>query len=473
VKRPNFFIFMLDTQRHVNMSCYGYHRPTTPNIDRIGAEGVVFENHFTNSVWSLPSQTSLFTGKYLSGHGCGVCYQFLEDGIPTLAEALNDTGYLTAAINPNPWVQQDSGNCGRGFQEYLNPRKMEDVPPYTKKEAGESYGPSWKLVGLVEKWLDDHKDDKRPWLLFVLTAEPHMKYWAPQPFRKRFLLPGVDDEYAGKIPQNQFSGTAGEVVLSEKEWEIVRSLRDGATACVDDRIGRIYDNMRKRGILDDTVFIVTSDHGDTQGEHGFHTAHCQTAIWDTLLHTPLVIRYPDGFPGGVRVEHIVQTVDVMPTLLEMAGVTDENVWNEMHGKSLLQTVKGKPIREFAVAETQKPLEPFHWIMREHPGYDIRVFNRHLKCARTLEWKYIWASDGQDHLYHVAVDPDEQKNLIREKKEIADELRLKLENFLLSIDRRDFGDCLKLTGHVKVDPDIARRLQAWGLYRRIIGAPRQE
>ena len=107
---------MIDTARARNMDCYGYHRPTTPCISRIAGEGALFENHFVNSPWSLPSQTSFMTGQQTCGHGCSVQYQFLEPGIPTLAEVLNRHGYYTAAIQGNPWVQQDEGDCMRGFK---------------------------------------------------------------------------------------------------------------------------------------------------------------------------------------------------------------------------------------------------------------------------------------------------------------------------------------------------------------------
>ncbi|HUS81319.1 MAG TPA: sulfatase, partial [Armatimonadota bacterium] len=281
MKRPNIFIYMMDTQRSANMSCYGYRRQTSPSIDAIAADGCLFENHFTNSMWSLPSQASLFTGKYLCGHGCGDQYQFMEDDFPTLAEALSGAGYLTGAIQPNPWVQQDSGNVGRGFTEWINPRDAEAVPPYTPEEADGSFVPAWKNVGLIEKWLDDHAGDDRPWLLFALSSEPHMKYAPPEPWLSEFLEPGISPEDALAIPQSQFSGTAGEIVLTADQWAVVRSLRDGATASVDHAIGEIYRNFAGRGLLDNTLFVVTSDHGDSQGEHGFHTAHCQTALWDT------------------------------------------------------------------------------------------------------------------------------------------------------------------------------------------------
>jgi len=478
MKRPNIFVYMIDTARQRNMSCYGYHRPTAPNIARIAEEGAIFDNHFVVAPWSLPSQTSFFTGKHMCGHGCGDRYQFLEPGIPTLAEALNRHGYHTAAMQPNPWVQQDEGNCMRGFTEFINPGKapgtgkpLKAVPPYVPVGGESDAGMCWKMAGWVEEWLERNADREEPWMLFVLTGETHMKCWPPRKYREQFLPPGFPDEEAERVPQRQFQGTAGLDRLTAEQWEIVRCLRDGAMAYVDNAIGEIFDNMRKRGVLDDTIFIVTSDHGDSHGEHGFHTAHCQVALWDTMLHTPLVIRYPGRIPADTRVEHLAANVDVMPTLLEMAGIDDEEANEHMHGHSLLKAIDGEPVHDFVMAELQKALEPMHWIPCEIPNFDYRVFNRHMKSARTMEWKYTWSSDAAlDGLYHVATDPDEQKNVMSERPEVAEELRVKMENLLLSLDHRDFGDGLKHTGHVKVDPEIEKRLIAWGIYRRVIGAP---
>ena len=230
------------------------------------------------------------------------------------------------------------------------------------------------------------------------------------------------------------------------------------------------------GIVKET----TAKHGLEPLLFGGESALVET---DGFAHTPVSVealhvrsitaRRQGLFEGGQRVKHLVQTVDFMPTALELAGVEDEDIWSHMHGKSLTRALGDEPVREFALAELQKPLEPFHWVKREHPHVDIRQWNRHLKSARTHEWKYIWASDGRDELYHVAEDPDEQKNLIAERPEVAADLYEKMEDLLLSLDRRDYGDCLKLTGHVTVDPDVAARLEAWGLYRRVIGANRKE
>jgi len=479
MKRPNIFVYMIDTARSDNMSCYGYHRPTTPQISRIAEEGAIFDNHFVVGPWSLPSQVSFMTGKHTCGHGCDTAYQFLEPGIPTLAEVLNRHGYYTAAIQSNPWVQQDEGDCMRGFTDFTRPGAwsgkggLPPVPPYVPVEGESDTGICWKMVGWVEDWLNRNAQREEPWMLFVLTGETHMKCWPPLKYRKQFLPEGFPDDKAKAVPQSQFLGTAGVVTMTAADWEIVRCLRDGAMAYVDNAIGEILNNMRKRGILDDTIFIVTSDHGDTHGEHGHHTAHCQTALWDTMLHTPLIMRYPARIPAATRVPHLAANVDVMPTLLELCGIDDEEAKRHIQGHSLLKAIDGQPVRDFVMAEVAKALEPMHLTWREHPNrdqFDYRIYNRFLKAARTLEWKYIWTSDMRDELYHVATDAAEQTNVIAQHPDVARDLKLKMENLLLSLDHRDYGDRLKHTGHVKVDPEIERRLKAWGILREVIGAP---
>lgn len=115
-KKPNVLIFMMDTQGARNMHCYGYRRPTTPNIDRIAAEGALFENHFVTAPWTLPVHASLFTGRYESGHGAGAAHEWLEPGLPQMAEVFNRSGYKSVAFNNNPWAIDDiEQSAGTGF----------------------------------------------------------------------------------------------------------------------------------------------------------------------------------------------------------------------------------------------------------------------------------------------------------------------------------------------------------------------
>ena len=474
MQKPNFLIFMMDTQRARNMSCYGYHRQTTPSIDKIAEEGVFFENHFTPGVWTVPTHASLFTGQYIHGHGCDVGHEYLEDDFPTMAEVFNRHGYHTAGICVNGWVEQEKTCIARGFTEWHLSGPMEAVPPFVydddpdKKDNG-----SWKTVGLVRKWLDEHVGGDPPFVLFVNCAEPHMKYWPPEPFRSKFLLPGTDQDYAKELPQKQFEGTAGQVLNSPDDWQIIKSLRDGETATLDHRMGLIFDYMREQGMLDSTVLMITGDHGDSTGEHGAHTAHCQCAVWDTTLHTPLIIRYPERFPAGKRVRELVQSVDIFPTMMDLAGIEDEAAEEDIQGKSLIPTLDGQAIREFAMAECTKPLEPWTLIpprIGDHP-WDPRDINASWKCARTLEYKYHWSSRGDDRLYHVGVDIDEQQNIIGPKPEIAAELKQKLEDLLLSLTHRDYGDYLNTVHLHHASREVIDRLKAWGLMRDVIGQRR--
>jgi arylsulfatase A-like enzyme len=358
----------------------------------------------------------------------------MEDDFPTLAEVLNDHGYITAGFSNNGWVETEKTRVARGFAEYTLARLAKPIEPFLpetdpdKQDKG-----SWVTVGLVREWLDRHAEADAPFLLFINCVEPHMRYWPPQSFRSQFLLEGVDQEYARQIPQLQFQGTTGQVVLSPEDWEIVKSLRDGETACLDHRIGLILTYMRQKGILDSTVVFILGDHGDSTGEHGTHTGHCQTGIWDTVLHTPLVVRGP-SFPRGQRVQHLVQTTDILPTILPIAGIDDPAVRQEIQGTSLLAALGDEPPREFAVAEVQKPLEPLAFMRQVDPKFDSRIYNRLYKCARTREYKYVWASDGRDELYDIAKDKDEQQNIIKRRPEIALELRSKLRDFLVRLDR---------------------------------------
>ncbi len=470
--RPNVLIFVMDTQRLKNMSCYGYRRETTPNIDRIAAEGVLFENHIITASWTLPVHASLFTGKYACGHGAHERNEFLADDMPTMAEIFNRAGYRTCGITNNSWVGQNPANCARGFTEYYQVGELEAVPPYVPSDDPDARdNGSWKTVGVVQKWLGENAGAEQPFLLFINCTEPHDVYWPPEPFRSKFLLDGVSQEEAREIAKErcQVYATMGEVAYTAEEFEVLRSLVDGETATLDHRMGLLFDWMREQGILDETILIIISDHGDTIGEHAWHFAHSQSALWDSVIHTPLIMRHPGHFSGGRRVDPLVQTNDLLPGLMELLGIEDEQAAEEIQGVSFLPTVSGEQVREIAMAEVQDPVHPMERIWTYFPDFDVRFFNRAQKCARTRQWKYVWTSDMRDELYNIAKDPDEQFNIIWQKPEVARELRGKLEELLLPLRQRDYGDTRRYSPERHDPPEALRRLLAWGLARHVKGS----
>ncbi len=469
-ERPNVLLFMMDTQSARNMSCYGYHRETTPNIDRLAAEGVLFQNHFVTAPWTLPVHSSLFTGRYESGHGAGAQHEGLEPGLPSLPEVMTRNGYRTAGFCNNGWAMaDDEWNPARGFEEQIRYGGLDAVPPFVPSDdPAEKDKGSLKLVGIVKDWLDRNATGDRPFFLFVHNGEPHNAYTPPEPFRSRFLAEGVTYEEAVAIRGHQVDSTVGIRNLSFREWEIERSLYDGATACLDHRIGLLLEVLQEKGLLDDTLFIVTGDHGDTQGEHVGHAYHSQNGIWDTVIKTPLVARLPGAFHGGVVCRELVQIVDIFPALLQLLELNEPEAAASIQGASLLEALKG-PVREFALAECQTPKHVFKRAWSMHPDQDVRWLNEALKAARTLKYKYIWSSVGRDMLFDIENDPDEQCNIIGRKPEVARELQQELEELLMSMEQRYYQDMYR-PGRPKIDAKAIRRLAAWGLYQPGIVPP---
>jgi arylsulfatase A-like enzyme len=479
--RPNILIFVMDTQPVRNMTPYGYEKPTTPNLEKIAREGLVYDNHYVTGCWTVPVHASLFSGKYQTGHWTGTQHEFMSPRFPTMGEVLTSAGYQTVAFSNNTWVNQDKTNIGRGFEKFVlverpsgqNPQigPEDDFVLYDEVDAGSS-----KTVELIQRWLQDERDDERPFFLFVNCVEPHLRAWAPQPFRSAFLLDGVTDDEARGVNQDIFAERLGIVpdrpdgYMTEQDWTILKSLYDGETACLDQRMGLLFDHMRSLGLLDDTLLIVVSDHGDLLDRKGMMGHHL--SLFDDLIHTPLIVRWPGVVPPGARFDGFVQVCDWFPTFLEVLdlGIMDdgvlESIGAEMQGVSLVPTWDDRTVREFAVAEYMKPLQTIERALRHQPDFDYRRWLRRWKSICTAEFKYHWASDGPDMLFNMVADPGERVNLIDKMPDTADSMRRKLENFLISLSRNDFGDEMRNHGFRNVRWDNVDRLKAWGIYRDV-------
>ncbi|HID21533.1 MAG TPA: hypothetical protein EYP14_03935, partial [Planctomycetaceae bacterium] len=273
----------------------------------------------------------------------------------------------------------------------------------------------------------------------------------------------------------QAVSTIGDKCLTLDDWALQRALYDAETACLDDRIGKFVTELKKRGIYDDTVFIVTGDHGDVLGEQVYYAYHSQNGVWDATCKTPLVVRYPKLFKPGTRCNELVQINDVFPTLMQICGVKDKAATQSIQGESLLAALKG-PVREFALIEAQRAVHVMRrgWAEAENPDtLDVRFANVWFKAARTKRYKYVWASNGQDMLFDIVRDPDERWNIIDRRPDIAKKLYRALETKLMSIEQRYFMDLFKPTNVHRHPPRVVRRLQAWGFYQSGIVEPWDE
>jgi len=452
--KPSVLIFMLDTQRTDNMGCYGYDKPTTPNVDRLAGEGVVFLDNISPAIWTLPSVASMMTGLHVTSHGSGAAYESFNDKPATLAEILADMGYLTAGFFANSYAFMSH----KGFREL-------HVPEGGGIRMGRDYFEvSRQRIDRVRHWLDFNwkGKDSTPFFIYVQVMDPHMPLLPRSPFREQFALPDIADEEIARL-----NATLGPVYLNqchftERDRAVLLSLYDADTAGGDSHLGLLIDYMRQRKILDDTIVIVMSDHGEMFGEHQDalsghdHFTH-HLCAYEELIKVPLVVRCPKIFAAGKRVEHSTQTLDILPTLAEIIGFEAP----QCQGFSLLGAVRGQPRRDFTLTEYQKGVHMAWRMLQKDPEADPRVFLPAIKAWRRNGMKYIWRSDLRDELYDLGQDPKEQRNLIGQMPQKAKEMRLELEDFLTGLPPADTGDLIAADRHCP--PRLLARLRGAGWF----------
>ncbi len=428
-KRPNVLLIVIDTARADYLSCYGCPHPTTPTLDRLAAEGARFTTAISPAEWTVPSHASLFTGTFPSRHNAVNQHRYLDDRLHTLAEVLGWLGYRSACFTNNAFIDESTG-LNRGFQVTDGPfrwngsrqpshllwRGMRKLTQWTgRKDQGAMF-----TNLLVRRWLRRWSGE-HPFFIFINYVEPHMPHrWIPEPFRRRFLrLNGLEKADWRSVNMNYRAFLTGTTPMSDEDFAILRALYEAEMAYLDHRIGQLVAFLERRRVLDDTLLIVTSDHGDNLGEHGL--LHHAYSLYDTLIRVPLVLRYPKAFPPGTVVEQTVQTHDVFPTILHLVGMEDPTVWEQVQGFSLLpEHLPRRP--DYAVAELMRPINEF---AKHYPEFDFLPFDRELRAYRTRRYKYIWASDGRDELYDLLQDPGETDNLIHKRPNVAADLRQRL------------------------------------------------
>ncbi|MCP4420163.1 MAG: sulfatase-like hydrolase/transferase, partial [Chloroflexi bacterium] len=275
-----------------------------------------------------------------------------------------------------------------------------------------------------------------------------LKYDPPRAFRRRFLTPAQEKQWK-QVDQNAWKYLSGQVEMTDDDWDILNGLYNAELAYLDTRIGQIYDFLRQEGLLDDTIIIITSDHGENLSEHGMMDH--QYCVYDTLAKVPLIIRYPDHFAAGSWETALVQTIDLFPTLAKILGVTDDPALESIQGQSLLAEDLQENDREFAIIEYLAP--QLHSFRRESLTFDSK-FSRQLRAIRTQTHKYIWASDGNCELYHLQTDPGEMKNVIDDDPETAVTLAQQLEQWVSKYELRQPED-------MSIDESVVNRLEALG------------
>ena len=428
VKRPNVVLIVLDTARADRFSFQGYERNTSPNIDALSAEGAVFERVYATSFWTLPSHASLFTGLYPSQTGAtSETNQFPEFNV-SLAEIFQEAGYDTAAVVCNSWISRERG-FGQGFADFFEMWRKQ-----SSKKMGEEHNTTVEIkpVGTQAtkkaiSWLEQHSTNDVPFFLFVNLNINHLPYRPPEPFFSEFLSEGYDLEKLQRVitVQGMWAHLAGEIELDEADLRIMSDLYDSETAFADNCVGQIVDRLKTLGILDETVVIVTSDHGENIGEHGM-IDHL-LSMYETTLHIPLVIRYPKAFSAGERVKALVSQVDIAPTLLDICRLENKGSPLKIKERSLCNP--DRPRRIFVIAENDRPLNGIGLMKKRFPAFDTKQIDYRMRAIRTDRYKLIWKIGRTIELYDLQMDPQEQYNLSDTLTQVSDRLQAMLVRWM--------------------------------------------
>ncbi len=440
-QRPNVVLVVVDTLRADRLSIHGYERPTSPNLERLSADSVVFDNALTVMSHTLPAHVSLLTGVHPAAHQV-LSNGWVYDGPwPTLASRLGGAGYTTAAfVSGFPLVRR--AGLARGFEVY------EDVVIAGKKHA--------KVEGEITnrrvlRWLREPPGS--PFFLLVHYYDAHTPYTWPEAgplplpvdvaLRERLARDGLAGLEVRDVKSSGIRFRGREIDLAEAS-----NVYDNLVRRVDGLVGELIDELEERGLLDETLVVVTSDHGEGLGQHGYYSHGLH--LYEEQLRIPLIVRAPRSVgstPG--RVAAAVSLLDIAPTVIELAGLPADPA---LHGRSLVEALSGA-----------RPAEPRYLVAqrRHFPERSLQARGRFasptpLHAVRgDGPLKYLRDGSGQEELYDLAADPLELHTLARERRAEAAELRRLLEERLAALDP---GTPITES---EVDEETRRRLEELG------------
>jgi arylsulfatase A-like enzyme/Flp pilus assembly protein TadD len=367
----NILFFTLDTTRADHLGCYGYKKVETPNIDSLANKGILFTNTICQSSLTLPSHISIFTGTYPFYHGVrdngGI---YLEKDELTLAELLKKSGWVTSAFI-GAFVLDSCWGLDQGFDYYYD---NFDFSKYKNISLEAVQRQGSEVIETFFEWFE--KNYQKKFFSWIHLYDPHDPYDPPNPFKNRY---------------------------SNGLW----GLYDGEIAYVDFLIGKVLEELRKKDLMEKTIIIIVGDHGESLGQHNESTHGF--FVYDATILVPLIIYFPSLKIMKMQVTSQVETIDIMPTLLQ---TLDLPIPRDIQGKSFIPLILGKNSRKnlLAYSETYYPRHSYGW--------------SELKSLRSLKYKYIHAPNPE--LYDLANDPEEQYNIYKQKIKIGKKFEQKLK-----------------------------------------------
>jgi arylsulfatase A-like enzyme len=437
----NLVLISIDTLRPDHLSTYGYARDTSPTIDALAREGTRFTAAFAQAPWTIPSHASMLSGRYPCVHGADESHP-IPASIPMLAERLHAAGFRTAGIVEETGFLSEQHGFGRGFDVYQRTRRADP-----------------NRFAVLGQWLSRRREDHERFFLFWHRFGAHGPYEPPFHLAQRYRPPRTTpapDPVLDALRDLQYS----KYLRIERYWSFAEVVADydAAIRNVDDGLLYLVEQLRKLGLYERTAIVVTADHGESLFDHGLWVGHA-LFLTDDEIRVPLVVR-----PGGGRVarpvfDTVVESVDIVPTVMDLLGLP---VPTGIEGQSLARLIR---------TGDDRGLVPRAFGMSSGMG--------NMPYLRTPDWKYIGRAGvplerillthlqpkpGVDvasrvplgeQLYDLRADPGEQTNVVAERPDEANALRLELAHLMAGCSRP------KEVGTVTIDPQERERLRALG------------
>ncbi|MCJ7823068.1 MAG: sulfatase-like hydrolase/transferase, partial [Armatimonadetes bacterium] len=434
----NVVICVLDAARADHLGCYGYPRETTPNIDRLARESVRFDSHYCQHVTTKPSTASLFTSQYTDTH-LATDTRHLLAGTFTMAQGLAAAGLQTVLFSSNPNASPGVG-IGLDFQETYDQR---DVEPLV--DGWEELTSASALVTLIEDWVKKHH--RKRFFMYLHFDPPHQPYIQPDEMTKLFEGRQPPDfqlgDFAFPVEDREMLRTCARPPLPE--WI---NLYDANLRYGDWAVGEVERLLRDAGVFDETLFIVTADHGEAFGEHGY--LWHERGVYEELTRIPLLIRFPGGAQPAETVGALTQTIDLLPTIFDTLMVPYPR--EGIQGRSLLPVLLGDADTAHDSVFCRSDGKPPSYLVRS-PGWALM----------------LWGNGEWRALYDLEADPDQRANVIAERPEVAEKMVAAFRTFAREQRRPplDFLDpAAKLpplpeAGVSQLTPEMKKRLRALG------------
>ena len=469
--RPNVLLITVDTLRPDRLGAYGYDRIRTPNIDRLAAEGALFENVITDTPWTTPSMSSVMTGTYATVHGFKStnANRLAQENV-TLAEVLGEAGYTTAAVVgsfPLDAVFQLDQGFDHYDDDFTTPIWVMPGHEFEHIESEFFESPDRQRFFILSKALNDSRREDAE------VTDAALAWLSEERVDPFFLWV----HYFGPHEKPDWR-----VIEERRELRRIR-MYDPDTETADREVGRLVEALEGLGLAESTLVVFHSDHGESLGEHGL-VGHGQL-LNAASMRIPLIMRYPARIERGVRVAELARNVDVFPTVLDVVGIAGDR---ELSGESLLPLI-GSPaergwtaLRERFRGERAAYMETYY---PAHVAFATPVTlpdGKKLKIGlirrgvRTRDWKYVKsepyplmdvspgslpevpdalkASLVHEELYHLAGPSGEKSNVARKHPEVVEEMRAIFEGYLE-------GERVVPSVPANVDPEMKLRLESLG------------